>query len=298
MDKRVLGSIAVIAAAIIWAFDGTFLTPRLYNLNVVFVVFMIHLIPFVLMNSFLVNQYHYLIKFSKSDYFYFFLVALFGGAIGTLSIVKALFLVNFQQLSVILLLQKLQPIFAILLALILLKERVEKKFILWGFLAILASYFLTFGYSLPNLPENSKVLHASLYALLAAFSFGSATVFGKRIVTKYNFKTATFYRFFFTTIILLVYIIIFGKMNFGAITRMNWLILFITAILTGIISTILYYYGLNKVKASVSAILELAFPISAVILDYLINKSVLSPVQLIAAAVMMFSILKITKRKF
>ena len=296
MDKKILGAIAIITAAIIWAFDGTFLTPRLYNLNVVFVVFMIHLIPFVLMNTFLFAQYKYMIKFSKSDYFYLSLVALFGGAIGTLAIVKALFLVNFQQLSVILLLQKLQPLFAILLALILLKERVEKRFIFWGFLAIFASYFLTFGFSLPSLPKNSLILHASLYALLAAFSFGSATVFGKKIVTKYNFKTATFYRFFFTTIIVLIYILFFGKMSFGAITQTNWIILFITAILTGIISIFLYYYGLTKVKASVSAILELAFPISAVILDYFINKSVLSPVQLIAAAVMMFSIIKITKR--
>lgn len=57
---------------------------------------------------------------------FFFLVALFGGSLGTLSIVKALFLVNFHHLTVVTLLQKLQPVFAIILARIILKEREGK----------------------------------------------------------------------------------------------------------------------------------------------------------------------------
>ncbi len=52
------------------------------------------------------------------------LVSLTGGLVGTLAIVKALFLVNFDQLSVVVLLQKLQPLFAISLAAVLLRERI------------------------------------------------------------------------------------------------------------------------------------------------------------------------------
>ena len=65
-------------------------------------------------------------KLQKNDLFFFFCVALFGGCLGTLSIVKALFLVNFKHLTVVTLLQKLQPIFAIILARLLLKEKLKK----------------------------------------------------------------------------------------------------------------------------------------------------------------------------
>lgn len=297
MNKAMLGAITIITAAVLWALDGTLLTPRLFNLDVAFVVFMLHLIPFVLMNTFLFREYKYLLKFSKSDYFYLFLIALFGGAIGTLAIVKALFLVNFKQLSVVLLLQKLQPLFALILAYFLLGERLRKRFLLWAGLAIVAGYFLTFGFNLPDMTGGSNAVYAALYALVAAFSFGSATVFGKKIVMKYDFKTAAFYRFFFTTILMLVFVLITSKFDFYGITSENWFIFASIALLVGIASIFLYYYGLTRVRASTSTILELAFPIAVVLFDFIFNKNVLSPVQFIAAAVMIFSIVKISKQR-
>lgn len=290
-----IGITSVIFAAILWGLDGVALTPRLFNLNVGFVVLMLHLIPFAIMNLFLFKNYKYLFKFSKEDYIYLFLVALFGGAIGTLAIVKALFLVNFQNLSVVILLQKLQPVFAIILAAILLKEKIKKEFILWAGVAIIASYFLAFGFKLPVLSGN--YFYASMYALLAAFSYGSATVFGKKVLNKYSFHTSTFYRFFFTSIIMLIYILLTKSMQFSQITQMNWIIFLIITFTTGSAAIFLYYYGLKKIKASISTICELFFPISAIVFDYFINGNVLTFVQWIAAIVMIGAILRISLKK-
>ena len=127
-----------------WGFDGVVLTPRLYNLDVGFVVFMLHLVPFVIMNIFLFKQYKWLSRFSRIDLLLLLLVALFGGALGTLAIVKALFLVNFQHLSIVVLLQKLQPIFAIILAVIILKEKFSRNFALWAILALIIQLFFNF----------------------------------------------------------------------------------------------------------------------------------------------------------
>ena len=126
--QKILGIIAISTAAAAWGMDGVVLTPQLYNLDVGFVVFMLHLIPFALMNLVFYREYQSLKTFSKGDYFALSMIALLGGAIGTLSIVKALFLVNFQSLSVVVLLQKLQPVFAITLAAILLKEKITMAF--------------------------------------------------------------------------------------------------------------------------------------------------------------------------
>ncbi len=295
-----MGGIAVSISAILWGFDGVVLTPRLYNLNIGFVVFMLHALPFLIMNLFLFRQYRHLRKFTRNDLLIFILIALFGGAIGTMSIVKALFLVNFEKLTIVVLLQKLQPIFAIALAAIFLKEKMGKNYILWAALAILAGYFLTFGTRLPNLDSRANTVYASLFALLAAFSFGSSTVLSKKILDRYSFYTATFYRYGFTAVIMTVFVLITARFSeLSKMTDDNWLIFAIIAVTTGSGAIFLYYYGLKKVRAIIATICELFFPLSAIIFDYIFNDQQLSMVQWISAALMIFAIvnLNISNRK-
>ena len=297
--KRYIGATAIILAATMWGFDGVVLTPRLYNLNVGFVVFMLHFVPFVLMNTFLFKEYKRLIKFTKADFLLLGGIAFFGGALGTLAIVKALFLVRFDHLSIIVLLQKLQPIFAIILAAVFLKEKIKRRFIFWALLAIIASYFLTFGFKKLNMSEDAPLIQAALWALVAAFSFGSATVLGKKALTRLPYYTTNFFRFGFTTILMLIYILVIGKLGeIQNVTSTNWLFFLIIAVTTGSGAIFLFYFGLNKVKAMVSTICELFFPISAIFFDYFINGHVLSLVQWVSAIIMITAIVEISyKRK-
>ncbi|PIY33760.1 MAG: EamA family transporter [Bacteroidetes bacterium CG_4_10_14_3_um_filter_42_6] len=297
-NQLLKGTIAISFSAILWGFDGVVLTPRLHNLEVGWVVFVLHAFPFLLMNLFLFREYKNLKTFIKQDYLMLFLIAFFGGAVGTVSIVKALFLVNFEQLSVVVLLQKLQPIFAIILASILLKEKIGKHFLLWASLAIIASYFLAFGLSIPTLTTDDNTLHAALYAVLAAFSFGSSTVFSKKLLQNHNFITATFFRYGFTTLILLVFVLLSGSyLEFYRTTPINWIFFLIIGLTTGSGAIFIYYYGLRRVKAIVATISELLFPISAILFDYLFNNSILSPVQIISALVMVFAIIRLSNLK-
>ncbi len=293
-----LGAIAVSVSAIFWGFDGIVLTPRLYNLNVGYVVFMLHAIPFVIMNAFLFREYRYLKTFSPNDYLFLGLIALFGGAIGTMAIVRALFLVNFQHLTIVVLLQKLQPIFGIALAAIILKERIGKNYILWASIAIIGGYFLTFGFHTPNIKEGANTIYAAGFALLASFSFGSSTVFSKKILNKYSFKTATFYRYGFTMAIMLIIVLVTGKLDeIKNTTQLNWIIFGVIAVTTGSGAIFLYYFGLTRVKAIVATICELLFPISAIVFDYIFNDAKLSLVQWISAIVMIFAIVNLNRER-
>ncbi|MDA3943528.1 MAG: DMT family transporter [Bacteroidetes bacterium] len=288
------GSIAIAISAVLWGVDGVVLTPQLYNLDVGYVVFILHAFPFLLMHLFFARQYRFIKKMPRQDVITFLLISILGGSIGTLAIVKALFLLNFNHLSVVVLLQKLQPVFAILLARTLLGEQLKQRFVLWASLAIFAGYFLTFGWAFPDFNADKNTIYAALLALLAAFSFGSSTVLSKKILGNYSFITSTFYRYGFTTLIMLLYMVVFG--NFGQFqqtTPTNWLFIIIIGLTTGSGAIFLYYYGLRKVKAIMATISELMFPLSAVIFDYLINGSVLSLVQWIAAALMLFSIFRL-----
>ncbi len=289
------GALAISIGAILWGLDGVVLTPRLYNLPVAFVVFILHAIPFLLMNFIFSKEYRLLRSFSKRDSFFMFMASLLGGALGTLAIVKALFLVNFQSLSVVVLLQKLQPIFAISLAAIILKEKIKKGFLPWAALAIIAGYFLTFGLNNPNFETGSNTGLAAVYSILAAMAFGASTVFSRGVVQHIPFQAATFFRYGITTIIMLAIVLATGSLaSFQSITANNWLIIFIIIFTTGSGAIFLYYYGLRKVPAMVATILELLYPISAIIFDYIFNNRTLSLLQWFAAIVMIFSIIKIT----
>jgi len=291
-NAKIGGAVAVALSAMLWGIDGILLTPQLYNLNTAFVVFVIHLFPFLLMNVFFFREYRNLHTMTRSDLVYFLLIALFGGALGTLAIVKSLFLLNFNNLSVIVLLQKLQPVFAVVLARIILKERIKRHFALWASIALVAGYFLTFGWALPDFSTDGIVtVYAALLSLLAAFSFGSSTVFSKKILGNYSFVSSTFFRYGFTTLIMLVIVLFTGHIgDFSQITQRNWIFIALIGLTTGSGAIFLYYYGLRNVRASLSTFLELMYPITAVVLDYFVNHTVYSPVQWSAAVVMLFAI--------
>jgi len=293
--NTLIGAGLVGFAASLWGFDGVFLTPKLSNLDVVFVVFALHLIPFLFMNLFFYKDYKYLKQFSKFDYLWFFLIALTGGAIGTIAIVKALFLIKFQALSVVVLLQKLQPVFAILLAIVILGEKPQKKFYLYAIIALMASYFLTFGLQTPSISDNYNSILAIALSLLAAFSFGASTVFSRKVLYKYPFQVSTFFRYGFSSIVLLMFFIAIGDHDaFINATQTNWIFIGIISATTGSGAIFIYYYGLKRIKASVATFAELMFPISAIFFDYIINGKILSITQWIAAIILLLSILRIS----
>ena len=293
-----VGGLLICISAVLWGLDGVVLTPRLSNLQVPFVVFLLHAVPFVLMQPFLRRSYGALRGMDRATGWALFLVALTGGLIGTLAIVKALFLINFQRLSVVVLLQKLQPVFAIALAAVLLKERLTRDFLLWTFVAVGGAYLLAFGAAAPDLSGDSVTTQAACWALLAAAAFGSATVFSKQLLTSLSYADATFGRYGMTTALALAYLLASGVgLPFAEVTPRNWTIILVIGLTTGSGAIFLYYLGLARVRASVAAICELCLPLSAVIFDYLINGSILGPWQWIGAAVLIVAIMRITTKK-
>jgi drug/metabolite transporter (DMT)-like permease len=288
----------IVFAAVIWAVDGIILRPTLYSLSVPMVVLIESTIAFVLLTPFLYHHYTELAKLKQRDWLAFFLVALFGGAIGTMAITKALFYVNYINLSIVVLIQKLQPVFAIALAALLLKEKLNKSYFFWGGVAIVSSYFMTFGISIPSLANNENVIAAALFALLSAFSFGASTVFSKRGLRNIRFETATYLRLLLTAVLLLpVTFALEGGIPLKTIEGHQWGVFFVIAFVTGIISTFAYYFGLKKVKASVATIAELTFPMAAILLEFIIRDNLLSAVQWLAAVLLLFAIYKVSNTK-
>ena len=285
----------VTIAASLWAVDGIVLRPSLYGLPVPLVVLVESTIIAILLTPYFIKNFVLLKNLKKKDWYAFIGVALLGGAIGTMAITKALFYVNFVNLSVVILLQKLQPVFAISLATILLKEKLPKEFFLWAGLAIAGAYFMTFGTTLPNFSTGDKTTIAALFALLAAFSFSSSTVLSKRALRNVDYEMATYLRFLFSSIIMFVIASTTGDiLSITDITTKQIIIFLIIAFTTGGAAIFMYYYGLKRISASVASICELAFPLTAVLLEYFVHGNILSIVQWIGAAMLLFSIIKVS----
>jgi len=293
-----LAPIFIIIAASLWGIDGIVLRPSLYNLPVPLVVLIESSIVAILLSPLFYKQFPKIKSLEKRDLFSFFLVALFGGAIGTMSITKALFYVNFVNLSVVILIQKLQPVFALILASIILKEKLPKEFFIWAGLAIVGAYLMTFGLSFPNLSTGEKTVIAAGLSLVAAFSFGSSTVFSKRALRNVGFELGTYLRFLFSSFIMLIATLLFRNLSeISSVSGTQWLIFLLIAFTTGGAAIFLYYYGLKKVTASVATICELAFPLTAVILEYFLHGNILEPIQWLGVVILIASIIKVSSLK-
>ena len=294
-NSNFFSSFFVIIAASLWAVDGIVLRPSLYSLPVTLVVFVESSIVAIILTPLFRKYFSAIKELSPKDWLAFIGVALFGGAIGTMAITRALFYVDFVNLSIVVFIQKMQPIFAIALAGIILKEKLKREFFIWAAIAIIGAYIMTFGFNLPNLSTGDKTTIAALFALLAAASFGSSTVLSKRALRNVSFELGTYLRFSITALIMLVIVLSSGTISSVSQISANqiWIFLII-AFTTGGPAIFLYYYGLKNISASIATICELAFPLVAVVLEYFVHGKILSPIQWVGAIMLLFSIVKVS----
>ena len=294
--KKILGfgPLFVIIAALLWSFDGV-LRRGLYTLPPSVVVFYEHLLGIGILLLLLPKWAPDLKKMTRKEWVAIILVSLFSGALGTIFYTAALGKVNYIQYSVVVLLQQLQPIWAISMAAILLKEKVTKNFLVWAILALIAAYFVTFKDLTVNLSTGGGTVVAAILALSAGVLWGSSTAASKYVLNKVSFLTATALRFLIAPIFAFLFIVYFNQVpSLTTLNQSQWISLILITLSTGMIALAIYYYGLKKTPARVTTICELVWPASAIFIDYFYFHKGLSATQILGVAVLLFSIYKVT----
>lgn len=292
--RSYIGPIFIITAALLWALDGV-IRRYLYTLPPLTIVFFEHLFGLIILFPF-VYKYIFKVKFDKRQWILISVVSILSGLLGTLWFTTALLRVNFISFSVVFLLQKLQPIFAITTARIFLKEQITQKYTVWAILALVSAYFVTFPNGIVNLDTGQGTIIAALYALGAAFAWGSSTTFSKMLLKDIKPIVTTFYRFLFTAIIALplLFLFKFGA-SLSAPTSSQFGLFALIAVSTGMVALLIYYKGLSRTPVHISTILELTFPFIAILIDMKLYGTVLSISQWVAVFVLVFSIYKIAR---
>lgn len=289
------GPLFVIIAALLWSFDGV-LRRGLYTLPPTVVVFYEHLLGIGFLLFLIPRWLPDLKNMTKRQWLAIGLVSLFSGALGTIFYTAALGKINYIQFSVVVLLQQLQPIWAISAAAILLKEKLTKNFIVWALVALISAYFITFKDLRVNLTTGSGTLVAGLLALSAGFLWGSSTAISKYVLNKVSFLTATALRFFLAPVFAFAFIASGNQIPaLFTLTQSQWLSLFAITLSTGMVALAIYYYGLKKTPARVTTICELVWPASAIFIDYFYFQKGLSPTQILGVTILLLAIYKVTR---
>jgi drug/metabolite transporter (DMT)-like permease len=289
-----MGPLLIAIAASLWAFDGI-IRRSLFTLPPIIIVFYEHLIGSIVILPF-IFKYFKTQKLTKKEFLYICIVALFSGLLGTLWFTTALLKVNFISFSVVFLLQKLQPIFAITTAVIFLKEKVNKKYIIWVLLAFVAAYFVTFKDGYVNFATGKETIIAALYAVGAAFVWACSTTFSKLAMKDKPDQYITGLRFIVTSFVAFIAVFLMGAgTKLTAPTLFQFSQFLLIAVSTGMVSILIYYHGLKNTQVKVSTIVELIYPLLAVVIDIFLYHSVLAISQYIAAAVLLFSIYQVSQ---
>ena len=218
-----------------------------------------------------------------------------GSAVATILFTAAF---QYGNPNVVVLLQKLQPIFVILMARFMLKEVLPRSFRYYLLLAVAGTYLLTFGFSLPLADFSHGNLTAALLAIGAAALWGGSTVMGRHLIGKLSFETVTAARFLMALPLLAVLVAVngeFANFNWSYVAHPSGIgSILMSALLPGLFSLLLYYRGLSTTKASYATVAELSFPATALLLDWIMLGQGLNLGQAVGFVVIWVTIFKLS----
>tara|TARA_B100002052_G_scaffold134374_1_gene123437 strand:+ start:693 stop:1595 length:903 start_codon:yes stop_codon:yes gene_type:complete len=292
--NKYLPHLAIIIAALLWSLDA-FLRQSLYTLSPMLIITLEHGIGSLLFIPILIGNWKKLKTLKQTVWVSLLWVSILGGVCGTYFYTKALSYVGFIDLSVVVLLQKFQPLFAVSLAAIVLKEKLSKRYLILALCAMIGGYLVTFGSNPLSIGDNNTLI-AALFSLLAAFCWGSSTVLGKQALIYLPFSVVTALRLIITTIVGSFIIIYSGwSIIYSHIAYEQWKALLLIVISTGTVALFIYYYGLKKLPASHTTLFELFWPLSAVMIDWIVIGNPLSIPQLSGAVILLASMTILTQ---
>ncbi|MCM3172124.1 MULTISPECIES: DMT family transporter [unclassified Paenibacillus] len=221
-----------------------------------------------------------------------------GSALATVLFTMAL---TNNDPNTVLLLQKMQPLFAIVLAKLLLKETLPRRFGGLFFIALAGTYLLTFGFTLPLGNWNTWVHAGSLLSLGAAALWGGSTVMGRLMLGQARYETVTSLRFVVALPLLFLmtwhegaaWTLPSGTGEQAAVV----LNILGQALLPGLLSLLLYYKGLSSTKASVATLAELSFPMAGVLVNWIAFRTLITWEQLVGFILIWIALFAISKQQ-
>ena len=263
MKRLGWGFVLVAAGAALWGTDGLFRRTLALEMPATVVVFWEHLILVAITIPFLIRFLRNRPKLTGKDIVALLFVGAGASAVATILFTQAF---SYGDPTTPLLIQKIQPVIAVLGAYLLLGERLLPRYGWYFLFAVGGAYLISF-------PDPTSVgisqLAPALYALGAAALWAMGTVLGKHLTHKIPPSELTSLRFAIGLPTALVILLLRNETSVAADVGLSEFgALFLLALIPGLAALLLYYRGLTTTPASSATLAELAFPLTAILIGW------------------------------
>jgi drug/metabolite transporter, DME family len=256
--ERIPGVVLISIAAVMWGLDGLIRKPLASTTSATTIVFGEHVVLVLCTITLLVPALRALWQAGPRYVAAGVAVGAGASALATILFTDALFHGDFITVVV---LQKAQPLVAVFGAWLILGEHPRRGFV-WFLLPALAGIWLI---ALPQpLQPHAYGLRPIAETLGAAVLWGFGTVFGRYLGRQLVFQHVASVRFTFGLVASACALPIMGAAAFSTLHDSFYIA--ILALVTGLAALFLYYYGLQRTPALLSALGELAFPLTAALI--------------------------------
>jgi drug/metabolite transporter, DME family len=262
MSKRLAsipGVVLVSIAATMWGLDGLIRKPLAQSTSASTIVFGEHVVLVLctlpLLLPALLSLWRAGLRYVVAGVF----VGAGASAVATILLTQALISSHFDLITIYVL-QKAQPLIAVVGAWLILGEQPRRGFA-WFLIPAVAGIWLA---ALPHpLAPHAHGLVPIAETLGAAVLWGMGTVLGRFLSRRLSFQHISTVRFGFGLVASAFALPVVGASAWS--NGHDSAFIALLAIVTGLVALGLYYYGLRRTPAMLAAIGELAFPIAAIL---------------------------------
>jgi DME family drug/metabolite transporter len=255
--NAVPGVVLVAIAAALWGLDPILRKPLASSTTATTIVFGEHVVLVLFTLPFLLPALRAVSQAGSRYVAASVGVGAGASAVATILFTDALFHSDFITPVV---LQKVQPLVAVIGAAIVLRERPRPRFV-WFLLPALLGLWLV------NQPHpfqpTAHGLRPVIESLAAAVLWACGTVLGRYLGRELEFQHILSLRFFFGLIASAIALPIMSAKAYAGGHDSLWIAYY--AIATGLISLALYYHGLKRTPAVLASLAELTYPAIAVL---------------------------------
>jgi drug/metabolite transporter (DMT)-like permease len=294
----VLGPLLIVVCATLWATDAIFRLPLAGRLDAATIVLLEHAICVAVTLPWFLARRRETRGLGARGWTAVAFIGVMGSALGTI-----FFTASYRYLnpSVTILLQKLQPIFAVAGARLILGEKPRPSFYPWAAVALFAATLV----SAPDLftghplaaPGTARASGVML-AIGAAFAWGMSTVFGKWVTRSLSFPVTTFLRFAWGLVALAaVAAVKAADFYLPSVSTADLPPILYMSLVPGVLAMYLYYAGLKRTRASTATFAEMFFPIAAVLINWRVLGAGLASVQVAGMGLLLTAVFFITRGK-
>jgi DME family drug/metabolite transporter len=271
------GAFLIAIAAALWGTDALLRKPLAESTEAATIVFGEHLVLVLIMLPVIPAAFAAVLQAGPRYVAAAAAIGIGASAIATILITQAF--VHGDPVTPVVL-QKVQPLFAVVGAWFILGERPRPRYgwLLLG--GVVGAWLIAF----PSPFEiHVDKAYPALLAIIAAALWAMGTVLGRLLATRLRFQHVTALRFAFGLPASAVAVLLVGAPFTTSASDFAWIAAL--AIVTGLVALSLYYIGLQRTPAIIAALAELTFPVTAAAVGYFAFDATLDGSQWLGVAV-------------